>query len=178
MLRCRLDRLRKFPMKSETGFCLDSSRRQLPATWSAFTYRFIVFWAIILWLYRDKTLVSTIKKVYKTHTCVCIISRYNIFVWNWHRNLKLETIYKSLIGIFEMLKKEILNKQKSRYMRFNLIIKSLYFRHISLFSNLNCDRDNDILLGNNSRFSFSVILGGRHEFEHRYTRLKQWQASN
>lgn len=31
---------------------------------------------------------------------------------------------------------------------------------------------------NNSRFWFPVIPGGRHEFEHRYTRLKQWQASN
>lgn len=31
---------------------------------------------------------------------------------------------------------------------------------------------------NSSRFGFSVIPGGRHEFEHRYTRLKQWQVSN
>ena len=32
MFRYRLDRLRKFPTKSETGFRPDSSRRQLPVT--------------------------------------------------------------------------------------------------------------------------------------------------
>lgn len=174
MLRCRLDRLRKFPTKSETGFRLDSSRRQLSATahdprlpmrpdsWCLERRR---DYSTIVSGRRFRSPVSL--KVYKVRTYVCtsITLQYHTNQNNLRIKLTLKlkaenyTMHLHPIGMLsekEMLKKRNLNDYRTSKYRFDMFLYFNIFESTILNYDKSCDnRDNyDIhfIPRNNSRF--------------------------